>query len=313
MKRIICAILSVLAILPLIASADPYDFLISQRNPTDTGTNAVLTALPYGGTVTGFVIYDPVTMHPGFVTVGSGCSAAGNVLTCVGSVGATGPVGPTGATGPAGPTGATGNTGATGAQGPIGLTGAQGATGATGSQGPAGTQGATGLTGATGATGPAGTTDYNALSNKPILSTVAVSGSYNDLSNKPTIPTINPFNFGAPNSRTLSYSTAYQATDPTKAAIATISPSCTASISLTTGSTCTIQARIGTSSLTCSNGAVAATWTNGNTGTLTIGLALNQIIGAPAGINIPIGGYFILCQTSGTGATVVSAVDQSAG
>lgn len=262
MKKTICAILSIMLLVPLMASADPYDFLISQRNPTDTGTNAVLTALPYGGGVTGIVIYDPVTMHPGFMTVGTGCSATGNVLTCAGSVGATGPVGPTGATG---------------------------------------------------ATGPAGTTDYNALSNKPALSTVAVTGSYNDLSNKPTIPTINPFNFGAPNSRTLSYSTAYQATDPTKAAIATISPLCTASISLSGGATCTIQARIGASSLTCSNGAVAATWTNGNTGTLTIGLALNQIIGAPASINIPIGGYFILCQTSGTGATVVSAVDQSAG
>lgn len=177
-------------------------------------------------------------------------------------------------------------------------------------------------------------TGLSQILNKPSLSTVAVTGSYTDLINAPAIPTapvnadwnattglaqilnkptIPQFNFGAINARTISLSTAYQATDNTKAAVVSLSPQCTASISLAGGSTCTIQARVGTNSLTCSSGSVVATWTNGNTGTLTIGLALNQIIGAPGNVNLPIGGYFTLCQTAGTGATITTAVDQSAG
>lgn len=161
--------------------------------------------------------------------------------------------------------------------------------------------------------------DWNASSglaqvlNKPTLATVATSGAYGDLTGKPTIPTVTAFNFGAANVRTLAVSTAYQATDPTKAAVVTVTPLCTAAISLTGGSTCAMQARIGTTSaLSCSTGTVVSSWTNGNTGTLTLGLALNQIIGAPGGINLPIGGYFILCATSGT-FTFPNAVDQSAG
>lgn len=144
------------------------------------------------------------------------------------------------------------------------------------------------------------------------LATVATSGSYNDLSNKPTIPTVTQFNFGSPNARTLAVSTAYQATDPTKAAVVTVSPQCSATITLSSGSTCTMQARIGASGLTCSTGTVVAQWTNGNTGTLTVGLNLTQIIGGPGDIKLPIGGWFILCPTAGT-FTINSAVDQSAG
>lgn len=121
-----------------------------------------------------------------------------------------------------------------------------------------------------------------------------------------------PFNFGTPNARTLTVGTAFQATDPTKAAIVTISPQCTAAMTISGGSTCTMQARVGTSGLTCSSGTVVAQWTNGNTGTLTIGLALNQTVGSPGSINLPIGGFGILCATSGT-FTVPAAVDQSAG
>ncbi|MZQ83331.1 hypothetical protein GQF01_14540, partial [Paenibacillus sp. 5J-6] len=54
--------------------------------------------------------------------------------------------------------GATGATGATGDTGAVGATGAAGATGATGSTGVAGATGATGVTGDTGATGSTGAT-----------------------------------------------------------------------------------------------------------------------------------------------------------
>lgn len=154
------------------------------------------------------------------------------------------------------------------------------------------------------------TGQYADLLGKPALATVATTGDYADLINKPA--TAGVFNFSAPTARTLSVSTAYQATDNAKAAILTISPQCTASITLVTGSTCTMQARIGASGITCSTGTPVATWTNGNTGTLTVGLALNQIVGAPGDIKLPIGGYFILCVTSGT-FTINTAVDQAAG
>lgn len=120
------------------------------------------------------------------------------------------------------------------------------------------------------------------------------------------------FNFGTPTNRTLSVSTSYQALSPTKASVITVSPQCTAALSLTGGATCTMQARINTSTATCSNGVVVAQWTNGNTGTLTIGLALNQVMGAPASLQLPIGSYFILCPTSGT-FTINNITDQSAG
>jgi len=290
LKRLLVWLITAALYVPfyVYAQSQPGDFLITQRNAANTGNNVFNTHLPSGGGIFAISIYDPVTGLPGFATLGTGCTETSNVLTCIGAVGPqgpTGPQGPQGAQGPAGPqgaVGATGATGSTGATGPAGATGAQGPQGATGLTGAQGPQGLTGATGATGPQGPAGTPAAQ-------------------------------FNFGTPNSRTLALSTAYQATDSTKAAIASISPQCTASISLTGGSTCTIQARLGGSTLSCTTGTVVATWTNGNTGTLTVGLALNQIIGAPGSINVPIGGYFILCQTSGTGATITTAVDQSAG
>ena len=179
--------------------------------------------------------------------------------------------GSVGATGPAGPAGPTGPAGATGATGPTGLTGA------TGPQGPQGIQGIQGVAGTNGTNG----------TNAP------------------------QFNYGAPIARTLAVSTSYQATDTTKAAEISISPQCTASISLAGGSTCTLQVRLSATTATCSTGTVVAAWTNGNTGTLTVGLSLNQIIGSPGGIKLPIGYYFVLCAVSGTFTN--ASVEQSAG
>lgn len=147
--------------------------------------------------------------------------------------------------------------------------------------------------------------------NKPTFAMVAYTGNYADLTGTPTIPAAYTFNYGLPVVRTLALSTAYQATNPAKAAIVTVSPQCTASLTLTTGSTCTLQARIGTAGLTCSTGTVVATWVNGNTGNLTVGLNLTQTVGAPYGINLPIGASFILCPTAGT--FTVTAAEQTAG
>jgi hypothetical protein len=149
------------------------------------------------------------------------------------------------------------------------------------------------------------------LTGKPTLSPVALTGSYNDLADKPVLPAPYVFDFGLPAARTVALSTAYQAITPAKAAIVTVSPQCTATLTLSGGGTCTLQARVGAAGLTCSTGTVVATWTNANTGALSVGLALNQTIGSPYGINLPAGAAFILCPTAGT--FTVSAVDQTAG
>lgn len=222
------------------------------------------------------------------LTGAAGKDGAQGVAGPVGATGSVGPAGPTGATGLTGPTGATGAAGSNGAMGAQGPAGAQGPIGLTGSTGP---QGATGATGATGPQGLTGATGPQGVKGDPGTSITA-------------------FNFGAINMRTFAVATDYQATDPTKAATVKISPSCTAALSLTAGGTCSIQARVGATALTCSTGTVIATWSNANTGTLTIGLGLNQLVGSPGNIELAIGEHFIMCATSGT-FTLANGIDRA--
>lgn len=126
-----------------------------------------------------------------------------------------------------------------------------------------------------------------------------------------TLPTAPSINYSLPAARTVAVTTSYQATDPTKPAIISISPQCTAAMTISGGSTCSLDLRVHSTTATCSNGTVTATWTNGNTGTLTIGLALNQLVGSPYSLNLPISGRFILCATSGT--WTIQAAEQSVG
>lgn len=124
----------------------------------------------------------------------------------------------------------------------------------------------------------------------------------------PSIPVIIPFNFSAPASRALAVATQYQASDPAKAAITSVSPSCVNATTLLASSACTIQVRQSSSTgLTCSTGTVSMTWSS----TVQLGLIFNQTSGSPFDIKVPAGGYFILCATAGT--FTISAVEQSAG
>lgn len=149
------------------------------------------------------------------------------------------------------------------------------------------------------------------LVGKPALAPVATTGSYNDLSDKPAALTPYTFDFGLPVARTVAVSTAYQAINAARAAEVSVSAQCTASLNLAGGSTCTLQARVGAAPLTCSNGAIVATWSNGNTGTLTVGLGLQQTVGAPYSLKLPIGASFILCPVAGT--FTITAAEQTAG
>lgn len=134
--------------------------------------------------------------------------------------------------------------------------------------------------------------------------------SYNH-STKTLSASSSQFNLGDPTTRTLSVSTAYQANDPPKAALITLSPTCPATLNLTTGQTCTLTARVSSTTPTCSTGTAFMTWTNGNTGALTIGLGLTQTVGSPGTIPLGVGRYFILCATSGT-FTLGNIMDQTA-
>lgn len=257
--------------LSALALAGPNSVVLTQRNSANTA-NVIRTMEDPAST--GMLIYNPASGAAGFLVPGDGLTIDGSVLR------ASVPEGPVGPQGPAGPAGAAGHDGVDGAPGAAGSPGTAGAPGPTGPAGETGATGPQGIQGIQGVAGPAGT----------------------------PAPT---FNFGLPAVRTLALTTPYQATNPAKPAIVTVSPQCSASLTLAGGTTCTMQARIGVAPLTCSSGTVVATWTNGNTGALTVGLSLNQIVGAPYGINLPTGASFILCPTAGT--FTVTAAEQSAG
>lgn len=279
-----------------------------QRNVTDTGDVDRFIPPPAAG-VNCVFSFSGSTALPGCATVGTGLTLANGVLSSsatgvVGPAGPAGPQGPTGATGPAGPAGATGTKGDTGDVGPIGaagpagpqgiqgLTGATGATGAVGPKGDAGTTGPAGPTGPQGPVGPIGPTGLTGATG-------------------PQGPAGTPaplFNFGQPTARTLAFSTAYQATDPTRAAILTASAACTNATTLLASSACTLQVRqSATAGLTCSTGTVTMTWTS----TVQLGLVFTQTSGAPMDIKIPVAGYFIVCPTAGT--FTLSTVEQTMG
>lgn len=192
-----------------------------------------------------------------------------------GLAGGIGPQGPQGVQGDTGAQGPIGNTGATGPKGDKGDTGSAGAQGIQGIQGPIGLTGATGATGATG-------------------------------------PTATP---GTPTSRSLSFGTAYQATDPTKSAF--ISAMIDAAYTITVAGTVadTVELRIGPNSTTVANGTggtAIATFRASLTGiVLAIGMGMGQRNQLSA--LIPPSWYFALRRVSGTTATINAAYDQSLG
>lgn len=116
-------------------------------------------------------------------------------------------------------------------------------------------------------------------------------------------------NYGDPAARTLSMSTVYQATDPSKATVVTVSPSCTNTTTVLASSTCTMTVhQSNLSSVSCSTGTVVSTWNSA----VPLGLVFTQTSGSPFDIKLGIGRYFIMCPTAGT-FTITTAVDQTLG
>lgn len=89
---------------------------------------------------------------------------------------------------------------------------------------------------------------------------------------------------------TFATATAYQATDTSKAAAINLSISSTAALSLSGGTTNSADVYISsTAGVATSGGTSVCSYSNANTGTLTIGLALNQVVKAPCNISLPAG------------------------
>lgn len=310
-KYLILALLGAATISAAQAQNTAQNMRFKQRNVSDTSDVDRFIAPPSAGTNCVFS-FSGNTALPGCATVGTGLTLSNGVLSSS-ATGVVGPAGPTGPQGPAGPTGATGpagpkgDTGAAGAKGDTGATGATGPAGSNGATGPKGDTGATGLTGATGATGPQGPAGPAG----PTGATGAAGAVGATGPQGPQGPAGTPaptFNFGQPVARTLSFSTQYQASNPTKAAILTASAACTNATTVLASSACTLQVRqSATSGLTCRTGTVTMTWTS----TVQLGLVFTQTSGGPMDIKLPIGGYFIVCPTAGT--FTLSVIEQTMG
>jgi hypothetical protein len=115
---------------------------------------------------------------------------------------------------------------------------------------------------------------------------------------------------GAPVDRTLAFSTAYQATDPTKPAFIKVILRVTLSIAIGSATNTVEVVQGPTSAVAGGTGSKTDTFRNDLSVTLiTIGLTGEQSVN----VLLPVGHYFALRRTVGTNITIVSATDQSFG
>jgi len=245
-------IISILALLPSLAFADANDILISQRNPTDTGTFQRVLTSPSGGQI-GILIYDQPNLLPGYLTLGTGLTASGGVLSV-----------------------------------------------SVASQVNADWNASNGIAQILNKPSiPAAqvNSDWNSsagvsqILNKPALAAVATSGSYNDLTNKPTR------SFGNP---ARSLNTCFQVSS-TRDAFVSYSVDIATSLSLTAGQQGTVYLRTYTNN-TCTTGTQEqARFVNGQTGTLTIGLALTQNVTGTLSAMIQGGSWVQIVSENNTG------------
>lgn len=162
-----------------------------------------------------------------------------------------------------------------------------------------------------------GTPPGPALSNSaPLVSGTASAGTALTASRAdhahPT-SAVTPFAVGAPNSRSLSLATAYQATDNTKPAMVTVNLTSTANFSLSGGTTNSADVVIGsTNAVAVGTGTVVGKYSNSVTGTIAVGLNLNSVAANTYILVLPAGWFFAVRTTAGS-VTVTSAFDQSAG
>lgn len=125
------------------------------------------------------------------------------------------------------------------------------------------------------------------------LATVATTGSYNDLTDKPVAATSSSRTFANP---ARSLNTCFLVSTTTDALV-TYSVDIAATLSLTTGQVGTVFLEYSDNSTCTTNTVEVARATNGNAGTLTVGLALTQTASANVGGMVP-GGKYVRIRTS---------------
>lgn len=209
-----------------------------------------------------------------------------------GDPGLKGDRGDTGPTGPKGDTGATGSQGLQGIQGPKGETGLQGIQGV---QGPQGAQGAQGNAGPTGPIGPQGDQGTQGIQ--------GVAGT----------PGVN--SFSSPTARTITKGVAYQASNPSKPSVITITLTSTSSASLTGVTSNAANIVIGaTPNVVTGTGTTVAKYANVLGGTLLVGLNVTNSATCSYTINLPSGWYFAVNNAnSTTGVAIDSVLEQVVG
>lgn len=140
---------------------------------------------------------------------------------------------------------------------------------------------------------------------------VADTGNYDDLINKPVIPAA--YVAGMPTARMLALATAYQALDPIKAALVSLTLTSTAALSLAGGTTITGDVVVGASSaVAAGTGTIVAKYKNSLTGTLTIGLNIQTDSAQTINFLLPPGAFFAIRQTAGATLAILAAVEQVA-
>lgn len=115
----------------------------------------------------------------------------------------------------------------------------------------------------------------------------------------------------SPGGRSLALATAYQASDPKKAAYITLTIECTSTQSLAAGETNTGEVRCGpNASVASGGGTVVGQYKNAVGGSLSLG-NLNITNMNTISILLPAGHYFAIRQTAGSGMQVALTADQA--
>lgn len=119
-----------------------------------------------------------------------------------------------------------------------------------------------------------------------------------------------PTAIGTPNTRTVAFATAYQATNVAKPAVVSIIIECVTSISIGSAAN-TVELIIGsTNAVASGTGTLADTYRSDLSVTL---ISLNFTGRQALQTLIPAGWYFAVRRTVGTGMSVISAFDQAVG
>ena len=147
-------------------------------------------------------------------------------------------------------------------------------------------------------------TALNAKANTSSLATVATSGSYNDLSNKPTIPTVPAY---SQSSVTRTLNTVFQPST-TRNVLGVYSITIANVLTITGGAAGTVILEIATNSGFTTGVQELGRIANSNSGTLVVGLTLNDSITAQVKGTIPAGNYARLRTVNTTGTPTFTYV-----